>query len=526
MKKSQSSNNNEVIEYLEEVFSLTNQQAYTEALAKLDACERIFTNDMNLALNKAGLLINIGDALGDIDIIERGVSAGEACLTNAALKDYRGILLYNVANGLHLRIRKYLKDNNTYFGAEEDVRRCIEMFREAFQATGQESAAVNLGNLYDEIGRPLEAIVEYEKVIEGNPGFGMAYGNKALAIKKLSRISDHQGAYLVYAHQLFNQALDNKQSVLSEGGQQAIDSFARGRDGIKSAFEKQSKTELLEADLAHNAFDKSKMGANEADYTQFCLDNDLYLNLHIFDRHSPGSIGDIISPSFITGISDEAADQWVRETYMRLNEIKESYIAGRYILWLSQQKTDSLSSISEQSLFVNNLDYTAHNIYTGLLKSAYKEGFSTLDKIANTVNHYLKLGHKEDSTNMNYRKVWYTKLDRKKGFNPSIKSQNYMLFGLYSILYELGDGPDRVRNSLEHRYFRISTMGGDEHGAPTFDEFTQETIDVYYSLKCAIVYLLSFISSCEEMKRHEAENAGSLIPTIPVTTDQWLDLWQ
>ncbi len=521
MKKSVPSNSNEVIGYLKRISILMSQAKFSDALTQLDECEKKFSDDINLTLNKAGLFIDIGFYLNDIETVERGVTAGEACLADESFKEYRAMLLYNVANGIQFRIRKYLNDNDSYFGVEADIRRCIEMFRESIELTGDSNAMVNLGNLYDETGRALEAIVEYGKATQRDAGFGMAYGNNALAIKKLAHISDYQTAYLIHAYQLFNEALAHEQSVMDEGGQYAIDSFEQNRDEIKVAFEKVSKEALLDTDLAHHPFDKSKTEQDEGSYAQFCLDNDLYLNLHIFDRHSMGSVGDNISPSFITGIKDEAADQWVKETFMRLNEIKESYITGRYILWLSQQKNDSLSNISQQSLFVNNLDYTAHNIYTGLLKSAYKEGFSALDKIANTLNHYLKLGNNEKK--INYRNIWFTKLDEKKGFNPSVTSQNYLLFGLYSALYALGDGPDKTRNSLEHRYFKVSTLGNED--APTFDEFTKQTIEAYYQLKCAIVYLLNFISSCEEKKRQEAIDKGGIIPTMPVITDQWLDLW-
>jgi hypothetical protein len=208
---------------------------------------------------------------------------------------------------------------------------------------------------------------------------------------------------------------------------------------------------------------------------------------------------------------------------MRLNEIKESYITGRYILWLSQQKNEVLSSISRQSLLVNNLDYTAHNIYTGLLKSAYKEGFSVLDKIANTIDHYLELGHPESE--INHRKIWYKNLDKVQGFEPKIVQQDRRLFGIYSVLNELGKKPAGVRDSMEHRYQRIGTIGMDEYNAPTFSELSKETTDVYYKIKCAIVYLFNFMNASEEKKKANALEDSAVLPTLPIHTDQWLDLW-
>lgn len=209
--------------------------------------------------------------------------------------------------------------------------------------------------------------------------------------------------------------------------------------------------------------------------------------------------------------------------FMRINEIKESYVTGRYILWQSQQRTQTLAGVSEQTLFVNNLDYTMHNIYTGLLKSAYKEAFSTLDKIANVINYYLELGHEKENK-INYRNVWYTDLNSKKDYHPKILEQNFRLFGLFSVLQDLGGDPSEVRNRLEHRYFKVGTMSSEDGESPTFEELTQQTVDAYYKIKSTITYLLNFIHSCEEVKRARAQKEDKWLPTMPVITDQWLDL--
>lgn len=523
MKKSQPSSNDKVIECLTEIDRLARSGKPKDALKKFEECEKSYPDDVNIVLNKAGFLINIGSYINDSEVIEQGTLAGEACLENEDFVDSRAMLLYNTANGLHFRIGKYFSDNNTYFGIEEDVRRCIAMYREAFELTRDPNTAVNLGNLFDETGRPLEAMVEYERAIRVDSGFGMAYGNKAVAVRQLSQITEYQGMYLVYAYQLFGEALTHETSIIEAGGHSPLITFKQGQEEIKRMFEERSNTELLEKDLTHPVHSKDDSSEELASYTQFCLDNDLYLTLHVFDHHSDGSIGDNISSSFITDVGDDGADKWVKEAFMRLNEIKESYITGRYVLWQSQQKNDTVSSISQQSLLVNNLDYTAHNIYTGLLKSAYKEGFSALDKIANLVNYYLNLEAKEKD--VSYRNIWFDKLKQKNGYNSTVLEGNYRLFGLYSVLDELGGEPSGNRNSMEHRYFIISTLGIDYYGAPTFQDFTQQTVDVYYKIKCAIVYLLNFINYCEDRKRQAAIKKGGIVPSMPVISDQWLDLW-
>ena len=370
----------------------------------------------------------------------------------------------------------------------------------------------------------MDAIGQYERAINSKSNFGMAIGNKAQALAYLAPLTSYSSGYLILAHQLYVQAIsEGSGSIIRFGGLDALERFKRHKKYIEDQFKSHGELKLLTQDLTHENYSVEGRSKKEQSYIQFCLENNLYLNLHVFDLISEGSVGDNISTSFTTAIGDEREGEWVKETFMRLNEIKESYITGRYILWMSQQRDKTTSSISQQSLLVNNLDYTAHNLYTGMLKSAYKEGFSALDKIANAINHYLRLNNSEDK--INYRNIWYIDLDKKLGFESKIAAQAYQLFGLYSVLDELGAGPANVRNSLEHKYQRIGTIGLDPHGAPSFDEFTQQTVDVYLKIKNAIIYLINFINSVEDQKHRAAELNGGFVPKMPVSTDQWLDIF-
>ena len=499
------------------------EHKYAEALTHLERCEEKYSKDRNFQLNKVGLLIDAGTGLGDLNAVEQGINAGEQILKSGQGRQHKAGLLYNIANGLAYKVERYFMNKETFFGAEETVRNCVKTFQDSLSLVGQERALVNFGNFYNKIGRPLEALAQHEKAITRNPKFGMAIGNKAWLLQHLAPISSYHTEYLIYAYQLLSEALKNEELIIEEGGVSALEEFKRKRENIRYLFKEENKENLLREKIKGKRFSKIFRTKDEVSYTNFCLDNDLYLNLHIFDRRSTASIGDNILPTFITGISDKEADKWVKETLMRLNEIKESYITGRYILWLSQQKNKTLSNISQQTLLANNADYTAHNIYIGLLKSSYKEVFSVLDKIANTINFYLKLDHPEDE--ISYRNIWYKDLKKEKKFEHAIIRQNYRLFGVFSILYELGEKPSEIRNAVQHRYYRIGNVGMDEYGAPTFSDFSEETIDVYHKVKCAIIYLFNFISFCEKEKEHDALRGGNMLGPMLIDTNQNLDAW-
>jgi tetratricopeptide (TPR) repeat protein len=153
--------------------------------------------------------------------------------------------------------------------------KCVE----SFTLAGTNDAMVNLANLYDEIGRPLEAITTFEKVLKRAPDFGMATANKAQAVENLVSITEYQAAYLVYAYQLYNNAFKYEKSILEHGGTYALHNFKAHRDHIAKYLQDNSKEDWLERDLAHDAFKSSDRPKDEASYIEFCLQNDLYLNL-------------------------------------------------------------------------------------------------------------------------------------------------------------------------------------------------------------------------------------------------------
>lgn len=469
--------------------------------------------------------IYAGIETDDEILVDQGVECALKLLSNPSQINYLSDAYYNLANAYQYKVNKYYKNNSTYFGTEKIIEKCIKYFSKSIDIKPDPRAITNLANLYDEVGRPLESLLQYEKAIQIDSTFGMAIGNKAYLLERLAGITTYRTGYLIYAYQLYSVALQYKESIISAGGSGPFIQFKDHMEKIHQYFSDNKKEKLLKRNLTHDHHKTNSNKTVEA-YTEFCLKNNLYLSLHIFDLYSTGSIGDSVTTSLLSCVSDEDATK-EKEIFMRLNEIKESYITGRYILWLSQQKTDAMSEISKQTILINNLDYTAQNLYTGLLKSAYKKVFSVLDKIAIFLNFYLDLGNEERDPVLNYRRIWYKDLNKNKAkeFHNRIIAQNPMLFGVYSVLDELGGAQSDERNAIEHRYKRISTIGLDPYGASTFSEFTLQTIDVYYKTKCAIVYLLNFVNCTENDKRVKIiKNGGNIIP-MTVNTNQWLDIW-
>ena len=305
---------------------------------------------------------------------------------------------------------------------------------------------------------------------------------------------------LIEAHQLYQQALAHSDSVTEAGVEGALDTFRRHDDDIVRYLTGIGRADRLELDLQHEPYDDSSLSDFVRFYTRFCLEQDLYLNTHLVDRTAQASVGDEITPLLVTSASDGDGEERVADILFRLNEIIESYITARMALVQSQYVCDDFSAISEQTTLVNLLDYSASNIYVGYLKMAYKEAFSTLDKIAVLLNHYLGLDIPEERCY--YRTVWYEHDANGMPVDPrviasTVKDQGWRLFGLYLLHHELGGKYADIRNVLTHRYLRVyKAVQGPRH-TYLFEDLTAITTELLYKVKCAIVYVSLFIHGKE-----------------------------
>jgi tetratricopeptide (TPR) repeat protein len=432
-------------------------------------------------------------------------------------------LYYNVATCyLELYDIRTRNDGVNIFDCEDLIMQGIKYAEKA--SPSDPRVLTNLGNLYDEVGRPVEAINYYERALHRDEGFGMALGNKATAIKLLAPITRYLTTYYVYAHQLYQSVFGYKQSIIDVGGPEALESFQKHDSALVRQFTESGSAELLNKDLRHKRYDEASMSEFVKFYTDFCIRNDLYLNLHIIDRAAQASVGDAIIPQLITRIEDGDEQQYVHDIIFRLNEIIEAYMTARMQLVQSQYTTPDFSAISQQTVLVNLLDYSVSNIYVGHLKSAYKEAFSTLDKIAILVNHYLDLGFPEDQCS--YRSIWYEHNAKGRVVQPPIiankvKVQGYRLLGLYLLCQEIGSSEyQAIRNALTHRYLRVYKAAKGPENTYLFEELTRITVDVLYKIKCAIMYISLFIESKEEGKR-----GIGLIAEMSLETGQNLDIW-
>jgi len=459
-------------------------------------------------------------------IISTGQHYQHVATTRAALDAFERVkksdkpsesYYYDVANGyqvLYDQGRGPRGEHAFEFGPE--VNTAIRYFERA--ATTPE-AWTNLGNLLDSVGRPLEAISAYRAALDLDRDFGMAWGNWGITVEHLASSGQYSGGLLLEAHRLLQEAIDRPASVEAVGGLDALLDFVDVSDSIEAHFDEYGQGGVVHDHHRHDPRDDSADSDFVKYFTTMCLERDLYLNLHVMDQKAEASVGDSYFPTIVMAVGGQ--DDY-RDLILRINEIRESFATARYLVARSQYVDDDTRQVSEQTTLVNTLDYAVSNLYVGLLKAAYKEAFSTLDKLAVLVNHYLGIGHAESG--VYYGTVWFAPdaVDGERRIAEPVGAAGYQLFGTYLLCLELrGSRYSSLRNAMTHRYARVYRYGPVEKGGYDFDRLVDLTAEVLLKVKCAVIYVTQYIAKTEQSKA-----AGDRALPLPAWTGQNLDLWE
>ncbi len=416
----------------------------------------------------------------------------------------------------------------------QNAKRCIRL---ALSVSSTEKSNlvkqlwVNYGNVLDYLGRGVEALYAYEQALKLDPKFAMAVGNKAITSRRFAIVTgEYFGVMQVEAYQAIGSIIDDPELV-AVGGMEAKNYLKMELDRIESMVKDKK---VLKQKMPHEKYDSSNLDPFEKFYLEFCIKNDLFLNFHIHDKSCESAISDPIFISTITEIKDN-------DTFYNLaryiNQIKEDYAVARLSLVQSQYRQKVFDRISKRTTYIYPLDYSQSHIYYGLLKSAFKDAFSILDKIAVFLNMYLSLGLDEtkisfDSDQNSKNSIWLeTKL---KGQPPEVRerfldTENTSLYALYDIYKDFRNGHYKdikeIRNALTHRQLTIFMSGIIQIPKNTnffsieSDDMLEKTLEVMRLTKAAIIYLINAVTIEESKKR---KDSGKIIPEFPVDTTQFL----
>lgn len=105
------------------------------------------------------------------------------------------------------------------------------------------------------------------------------------------------------------------------------------------------------------------------------------------------------------------------------NQIKEEYIYARYLLYKVINPIGKVHFADKETHLEDTLNYSSYSIRIEKLKTAYRTLYSIFDRIAFSLNAYLKLGIVEQK--VNFDSIW-SRLKEKEAKNIALSALHWI----------------------------------------------------------------------------------------------------
>ncbi|KAA5803860.1 hypothetical protein F1654_08665 [Alkalicaulis satelles] len=328
--------------------------------------------------------------------------------------------------------------------------------------TRQQQTRTNFANIMNTLGRPIAAINAWGEVIAEVPEFAAALGNRGFGLIYLAKhLPDIQDKIRIAELARHHLTLAISDEAIWDSGQ---------KEEAHPIFVKHLKEVRNFLDGKKNKPRKSKFKSTDKNYYNWCEKEKLH-----------------IDPLNIFGIDNFEREDWMHlppHTYnIRTNSL-------RYVNMYNQLKSDY--AYARRNLYeginYKGFDHTPVNLFDPFddtiyghsiekFKSSLCDSYAIFDKIAVFINDYFNC--EANIKRVNFRKVWYDKLDENKPIRAAFYgNNNWPLRGLFFLSKDLfdkdfngiadpdGETLDRIRNQIEHRFLSVtadeSTVLGDE----------------------------------------------------------------
>ena len=240
-----------------------------------------------------------------------------------------------------------------------------------------------------------------------------------------------------------------------------------------------------------------------------------------------------VAPSFdvpqadFSKVESGAYERWVNENYLRLNRFCDVERFSQLSLPDNVKLTRVRDTENRKRLFVSSFEEIKNtyietrkivfstivgtsDVNTELLKMAYKNLYSILDKIAVFLKAYLELPI--EVFQADFARIWY---DKKNNIRQEFltRTENLSLLALYNVnldvygskkfgyvIDEQTKDLQRIRNFIEHKIVRVSEgpMAYDDYQLTiSKKELSVNTIRLAQLVRCAIIYLCNFVIHAE-----------------------------
>lgn len=385
----------------------------------------------------------------------------------------------------------------------------------------------NLGNCLNQLGRPVEAIEQWDDALAVVPKFAMALGNRANGLLHYGRSlydDGHRAMILAEAHQGFLAALDPNafwESGFDSGVANEFKIQIHNIEQVADIVEIRARMESLSYSLGDSSA--------EIEYRNWCLVNRLFLDpLNDLGARSIAASDVFHLPSHTYEIHEEPR-------FVRFYDLlKQEFISARAIYFEATKNEDYGIHYSDREvLLFDHFDGSIFGLKNEKLKMSFRATYSIFDKISVFMNEYFELGKKSDSPSVSFRQVWYAPHSRGEPRQLAEKFsgyQNWPLKGLFSLSKDLYDSDlqsvalpeakllDALRNAAEHRFLSIheyddGSPSNSIHQRITVTDFRSKTLRLLKLARAALIYL-SLAVKREEYLRKLSNTEDKFVASI------------
>lgn len=414
----------------------------------------------------------------------------------------------------------------------------------ALNAFRQCQMLVNLGNILNHIGRPIEAIEYWNRALGLMPKFAMALGNLGFGLETFAKYIYDPGHQVV----ILKEACGSLKSVAEpsviwdrEDYQRVAESMLSKAEGIETQVDF-SRVENIS--LYEHSLGRSKV---EREYRTWALDNGLFLSpLNDLGAY-PIAAHDVLHlPAMVRPLSEPPH-------YIGFfNQLKQEYVTARFLCWQGIMAAESYQKhySDKDVLLLETLDYPLYSRAIEEVKVAFRMAYSLFDKIAYFINEYWTIGMQERS--INFQSIWFEGGTKGKPKRLRVKfqgRQNLPLRGLYWLSKDfvasgqdtdtpvLGETmePDAynlrsIRNHLEHKYLKVhddmwrftdrssNSMFDDQWASHlSMQELQQKALRILKMARCGLTYLSLAVHREESLRRSQTPDEI----TVPMSLPRW-----
>lgn len=489
---------------------------------------------------------------GDAALTRRAFTLMDAIEKRDLTPKQSVLLHYFRSNAWENRLRENAKKQSWDWDIEE-IQNQILHLRLAARHEGFEeleevwrcAILTNLANTLNSVGRVIEAIELWDRVLCIEKRFAMALANRGLGFSYYARSVYDQGhAYMLQLAAADSYAEASSPEAVFESVHNAAfsDQFKKAHEQIAAQLDLDSARENLNS-TEFSLGDTPK----ECAYRKWVLRNRLFLNPLNDIGAKNIAAQDILTLPSMTFAFDEYEGPNPPPVIGFYNQLKQEFVSARYIFYEGAELGsgfDTTHFSDKDVALYNTLDYPSYALAVEKVRLAYRMAYSLFDKIAFFINHYMQVGWADDK--VNFRNVWYRfKKDRTKELRPIFQGrENLALRGLFWLSKDIfepefkkvmepeAESLAEIRNFLEHKYFQVheswALAGGlQDHleGSPGYHisrkEFEAKTLRVLKLARSALIYL-SLAVYREEQMRH-ADKEG-LVASMPLS--KWDDEWK